>query len=115
MAAALACFPLIGGLIFHIIEKRDDFVRYYAMQSIIFGIGWLLFNIISAILSAIFGAIPAIGGVLVFFWALIAMLVHIGFLVILVIAIIKALTSVRWDIPYIGPLARQQMGGTPAA
>ncbi len=114
VAAALACFPLIGGLIFYIIEKRDDFVRFYAMQSIIFGIAWFLFNIISAIMHAIFHAIPAIGGVLVFFWALVAMLVHIAFLVVLIIAIVKALSGVRWDIPYLGPLARQQMGGRPA-
>jgi len=37
VAAALACFPLIGGIIFYVLEKRDGFVRFYAMQSIIFG------------------------------------------------------------------------------
>ena len=31
VAAALACFPLIGGIIFYILEKRDGFVRFYAM------------------------------------------------------------------------------------
>ena len=46
VAAALACIPLVGGIIFWILEKRDSFVRYYAMQSIIFGGAWLLFNII---------------------------------------------------------------------
>ena len=42
MAAALACIPLIGGIIFYIVEKHDAFVRFYAMQSIIFGGAWLL-------------------------------------------------------------------------
>src|SRR5438045_2308266 len=32
VAAALACIPLIGGVIFYILEKRDEFVRFYAMQ-----------------------------------------------------------------------------------
>src|SRR6476619_4216918 len=77
VAAAIACIPLIGGIIFYILEKRDSFVRFYAMQSIIFGCAWLLFNIVSQVVYAVFGAIPAIGGVLVFFWAIIAALVHI--------------------------------------
>src|SRR5213593_2388106 len=70
VAAAIACIPLIGGIIFYILEKHDSFVRFYAMQSIIFGGAWLLFNIASSILHAIFGAIPAIGGIFVFFWAI---------------------------------------------
>src|ERR1044071_6793921 len=61
VAAALACIPLIGGIIFYIVEKHDGFVRFYAMQSIIFGGAWLLFNIVSRILFLILWSIPAIG------------------------------------------------------
>src|SRR5881394_4358120 len=71
IAAALACIPLIGGIIFYIMEKRDSFVRFYAMQSIIFGGAWLLFNIVSRILFLILWSVPAIGGILVFFWGII--------------------------------------------
>src|SRR5213594_1358748 len=112
VAAAIACIPLIGGIIFYILEKRDNFVRFYAMQSIIFGCAWFLFNIVSAVVHAVFGAIPGIGGILVFFWAVIAALVHLAFLVILIITIVKAFTGVRWDIPYIGPIARKQVEGS---
>src|SRR5437773_4398205 len=112
VAAAIACIPLIGGIIFYIIEKQDNFVRFYAMQSIIFGAAWFLFNIVSAIVHGVFGAIPGIGGILVFFWAIIAALVHLAFLVIMIIAIVKAFTGVRWDIPYIGPIARKQVEGS---
>jgi len=66
---------LIGGIIFYILEKHDSFVRFYAMQSIIFGCAWFLFNIVSAVVHAVFGAIPGIGGILVFFWAIVAALV----------------------------------------
>src|SRR5438477_6938149 len=76
VAAAIACIPLIGGIICYILEKRDSFVRFYAMQWIIFGCAWFLFNIGSAVVRAVFGAIPGIGGILVFFWAVIAALVH---------------------------------------
>jgi uncharacterized membrane protein len=111
VAAAIACIPLIGGIIFYILEKRDNFVRFYAMQSIIFGCAWLLFNIVSTIVHAVFGAIPGIGPVLVFFWAIVAALVHIAFLVIWIIATVKAFSGVRWDIPYVGPIARKQIEG----
>ena len=107
VAAALACIPLIGGIIFYIVEKHDGFVRFYAMQSIIFGGAWLLFNIISRVVFDIFGSIPALGAVLVFLWAIIQALVHLGFLVIMVIAMIKAFSGSRWDIPYVGPMARK--------
>lgn len=112
VAAALATVPLIGGIIFYILEKQDNFVRYYAMQSIVFGAIWILFNIISKIIFAVFGSIPAIGGIFVFFWAILAALVHIVFLVVWIIALVKALTNVRWDIPYVGPIARKQLGET---
>src|SRR6266513_1666480 len=56
VAAAIACIPLIGGIIFYILEKHDNFVRFYAMQSIIFGCAWFLFNIVSAVVHAVFEA-----------------------------------------------------------
>jgi uncharacterized membrane protein len=111
VAAAIACIPLIGGIIFYVLEKHDSFVRFYAMQSIIFGCAWFLFNIVSAVVHVVFAAIPAIGGILVFFWAIIAALVHLAFLVIMIITIVKAFMGVRWDIPYIGPIARKQVEG----
>jgi uncharacterized membrane protein len=111
VAAAIACIPLVGGIIFYILEKHDSFVRFYAMQSIIFGCVWFLFNIVSAVVRAVFWAIPGIGGILVFFWAIVAALVHLLFLVMMIVAMVKAFTGVRWDIPYIGPIARKQVDG----
>lgn len=108
VAAALACIPLIGGIIFYLIEKQNAFVRFYAMQSIIFGGAWILFDIISMIVSSIFGALPALGGFLVVLWSLVAALVHLAFLVVFIITVVKAFTGVKWEIPYIGPIARQQ-------
>src|SRR5216117_1185864 len=61
VAAAIACIPLIGGIIFYILEKHDPFVRFYAMQSIIFGGAWIIFDVISKIAHMILTPIPAIG------------------------------------------------------
>src|SRR5438094_529600 len=61
VAAAIACIPLIGGIIFYILEKHDSFVRFYAMQSIIFGGAWILFAVVYSVAHMILTPIPAIG------------------------------------------------------
>ena len=110
VAAALACIPLVGGLIFYILEKTDSFVRFYAMQSIIFGGIWFLFNLVSWILRGIFWSFPVVGGVFAAMWLFLSALVHLALLVIMIIAMVKAFTGVRWDIPFVGPIARKQTG-----
>jgi uncharacterized membrane protein len=110
VAAALACIPLIGGLVFYILEKHDQFVRFYAMQSIIFGGVWFLFNLASWILHVIFAVIPIVGWAMAGLWIFVSALVHLGLFVIMIIAMVKAFSGVRWDIPYIGPMARKQVG-----
>jgi uncharacterized membrane protein len=113
VAAALACIPLVGGLIFYILEKSDQFVRFYAMQSIIFGGAWLLFNIVVSISHVILGHIPVAGPVFSILLGLISALAHLAFLVVMIIAMVKAFSGVRWDIPFVGPIARKQMGEAP--
>src|SRR5881275_1742140 len=85
IAAALACIPLIGGIIFYVMEKRDSFVRFYAMQSIIFGIAWILVSIACAIVGGLFSAIPIIGVVLNPLWNVVAWLIHLALFVIMVV------------------------------
>src|ERR1700753_2403600 len=77
VAAALACIPLIGGLIFYLLEKHDQFVRFYAMQSIIFGGVWFLFNIASWVLHAVFAVTPGIGWVFSGLWVFLSALIHL--------------------------------------
>lgn len=110
IAAALACIPLVGGIVFFILEKHDSFVRFYAMQSIILGGVYVLCWIIYSILVGILTVIPAIGFffgiILTVAWAL----VRVAVLVLWIIVTVKAFTGVRWDIPYVGPIARKQVG-----
>jgi uncharacterized membrane protein len=110
IAAALACIPLIGGIVFYILEKHDSFVRFYSMQSIILGGAWLLFYIAASVIGLIFRSIPVIAGVLDFFWGIIVGVINIAFVVLWIIATVKAFTGGRWEIPYIGPMARKQVG-----
>ena len=114
VAAAIACIPLIGGIIFYILEKRDSFVRFYAMQSIIFGIAWILISIGCALVSGLLGAIPieVIANILQGLWNMVTWLIYIGLFVIVIVAVVRALGGVRWDIPYVGPIARKQVEGS---
>ncbi|MDQ6938759.1 MAG: hypothetical protein M3119_01225 [Verrucomicrobiota bacterium] len=115
VAAALACIPLIGGIIFYVLEKRDAFVRFYAMQSIIFGGAWIIFSIAYQILHGVFNSIPGLRYVLLLLLGLCWAVITIAFLVIFIITVIKAFSGVIWEIPYIGPVARKQVDGTPVA
>ena len=110
VAAAIACIPLIGGIIFYILEKHDSFVRFYAMQSIIFGGAWILCWIVYLVAHTILGSIPAIGLFFAIILGIAWALISVAFLVIWIVTMVKAFTNVRWDIPYIGPVARRQEG-----
>lgn len=108
IAAALACIPLIGGIIFYILEKEDGFVRFYAMQSIVLGGIWFLFNVVYGIVHLIFASLPFIGVFLVLLWSIVGMLIQLAFVIVWLLATFKAFMNVRWEIPYIGPVARKQ-------
>ncbi|MBA2431304.1 MAG: hypothetical protein H0V56_04220 [Chthoniobacterales bacterium] len=111
VAAALACIPLLGGIIFYALEKNDRFVRFYAMQSIIFGGAWVVFAIIWNVLYSVLAGIPAIGWLFALILWMIWAAWSIGAVIVWVITMIKAFTGTRWDIPYIGPIARAQVDG----
>jgi uncharacterized membrane protein len=110
VAAAIACIPLIGGIIFYILEKHDSFVRFYAMQSIIFGGACILIQIGCGIMAGLFWALPG-GWFFGSLWGIVWWLVNLGLFVIFIVTVVKAFTGVRWEIPYIGPIARKQMEG----
>jgi uncharacterized membrane protein len=114
VAAALACIPLVGGIIFYVLEKVDTFVRFYAMQSIIFGGAWVMFWIVFSIAHAILTPIPAVGALFALLLWIIWAIASLAFLIIFIISVIKAFSGVRWDIPYIGPMARNQVDGPTA-
>lgn len=111
VAAAIACIPLVGGIVFYILEKRNSFVRFYAMQSIILGIAWIILAIGCGILGGVFGSIPGIGDGLRIIWNALSQLIHLAVFVLVVVTMVKAFTGVRWEIPYIGPMARKQGQG----
>src|SRR2546421_2629755 len=109
VAAAIACIPLVGGIIFYILEKHDSFVRFYAMQSIIYGMAWILIHIGCAIVSGLFWHVPGVGWFFGPLWGFVWWLINLALFVIFVVTVVKAFTGIRWEIPYVGPIARKQI------
>lgn len=105
IAALLAyLFGFLGGLIFYLLEKKDRFVRFAAMQSIIFNI---TFFGLYYVLGFIFGTLTvSASGVVVILVNLANAVFWISFLIIWALLMLKAYNKEEWELPIIGPLAR---------
>jgi uncharacterized membrane protein len=96
--AALLCYVLgwITGLIFYLIEEKDEYVRFHAVQSII------IFGAITVV-SIVFGIlflVPFIGPILEgFLW--------IASVALWIILMVKAYQGERFKLPIAGDLAEK--------
>ena len=100
VAAGLSCiFPLIAGIIFLVIEKKNEFIRYWAAQSLIFGGAMFAASIALQVLFAILGAMHL--GFLVVILGLVWLLVCLGAFVLWIVMLIKSFGGQKWDIPFI--------------
>jgi len=90
LAAAISyVFGWLSGLIFFIVEKENVFVRFHAMQSILFSVAWTILVVLLAI--TVVG--PALVSLLFFvFW---------------IILIIKAFQGEEFKLPVIGDMAEK--------
>jgi uncharacterized membrane protein len=97
-AGALAYVTIIPAIIFLIVEpyNRNSYVKFHSWQSIFFCIAAVAVHIVLTL-------IPVIGWILVPF-------VSLGFLVIWIILLLKALKGERFQLPIIGKFAAQQAG-----
>ena len=91
--AGLLCYLgiWITGIVFLVIERKDNFVRFHALQSII------VFGSLS-IFSAILSQIPFIGGIL-------GAVLGIGMFILWVVLMIKAYQGEQYMIPVAGDIA----------
>jgi uncharacterized membrane protein len=93
--AGLLCYVLgwISGLVFFLIEKKNKFVRFHAMQSII------VFGTLT-VASIVLGWIPFIGFV-------ISWIISILALILWIILMIKAFQGEKFKLPWAGNLAEK--------
>jgi uncharacterized membrane protein len=118
VAGALSYIWIVG-VIFFFIEKENRFIRFHAMQSIIFGIANMVIMGVLAVVAVILTFVFSIGGAVVgggigmlvhmlvwliwlLFW-LVAMALLIG----LVLAAVKAYQGKIFKLPVIGNMAEK--------
>ena len=89
------CYLLfwISGLIFLLLEREDDFIRFHAMQSFV---TFLSLNLVAIVVSAI----PIIG------W-IISALINIAIIVLWIVGMIKAYNGEMYKFPVFGDIAEK--------
>ena len=112
-AGICAIFPLIGGTIFYFIEKKDLFVRHWALQGIYLGVAGLAFSIAIKISAAILHwiQIPTISDLLIGLLLLIQLLGDLALTILWILGIIKAFQGQRWEYPYISEQCKKLLPG----
>lgn len=89
----------VTGIILLITEKKNDFIRFHAMQSIIVFGGIILVHIVLAI-------IPVLGWMVLI---VLAPILYIGGFILWVVLMWKAYNGERYKLPYAGDFAERQL------
>jgi uncharacterized membrane protein len=122
VAAALGYIWIVG-LIFFFIEKENKFIRFHAMQSVLYGALWLVVMIALAIISAILAIITGVasaaagdaGGILGMLFSLISLIIWLIVPLIYVGGLIwgalKGYQGQIFKFPIIGNMAEKIAGG----
>jgi len=96
---AVLCYILtwVTGIIFLVLEKENKFVRFHAMQSLVFFVALFIFGIVVQV-------IPILGAILSF------LITPIGIIMWLFL-MYKAYQGERYKLPYAGKFAEEQIFG----
>lgn len=112
IAAALACiFPLVGGVVFFVLDRRDRFVRFYALQSIVLGGVLCAISVVLNICTFILGSLPLIGWVFAKFFGFVAYAAFIGFVILWIPLIWNAYRGKTHEMPFLWAVAKRHIPG----
>jgi uncharacterized membrane protein len=100
-AGLCAIFHLVGGIAFYFIERKDLFVRHWAIQAIFFGAAWTGAVLAISILREIVSPLPGIGFLFKLLFPLLWIIVWFGGGILWVLGIIKAFLGQKWEYPFI--------------
>jgi uncharacterized membrane protein len=108
--AGLICYvPCCIGLVFSvvavIVEKQSRFVRFHALQSLLLHGAAIVVWVGLAAVQMVLGAV-GLGMVGVLIWV-VSMVAGVGLLVVAILLMIKANGGEEFELPVIGPMARQ--------
>ena len=108
--AGLLCYILgiVTGLIFFLIEKSNNVVRFHAAQSILFSgsviVLWILIVILQFVILSISMTLGSI-------FSLLTMLLGLAVFVLWVVLLIKGYSGQKWKLPVIGDMADRMASG----
>ena len=108
MAGALAySLGIITGVLFLVLEpyRRDRFVRFHAMQSILYFVAAVAFGIVWRI---IVGMLMSISGWLALATVPIRLLISLGLFCLWLFLMYQAYSGREFSIPILGPIAKKQ-------
>ena len=107
--ASLLCYICtpITGIIFLLIEKENNDVKFHSWQSLVFGLAYIAVVIMLEILAAILGMIASVLGIIIGFFIPIVMLAAF---IVWIVCMVKAYQGERWRIPVIGDFAAKKAG-----
>jgi len=96
LAAVLAyLFGCVSGVVLLIVERKDDYVRFHAMQSTLTFLAVLIAGLV-------LGSLPIVG------W-LLYRLASAGTFLLWLVLMFKAFTGERYKLPYVGEIAERQL------
>jgi len=103
LAGALAyLLGLVTGIIFFVIEKENRFVRFHAMQSILFCAVWIILGVALAVLMMI----PVVGWIIGILGYLV---VGLGGFILWLFVMYKAFQGEQYLLPVVGEIALRQV------
>lgn len=108
VAAGLACiFPLFGGIAFLFIDRKDPFVRIYALQSIVLGLALLGISLMNDMAHFMFSHIPLLGGMFNWVLALIFAFIGCAWAAVWIGLTGLAFWNKDWKVPYLRATAEK--------
>lgn len=118
IAAALSYIWIVG-VIFYLMEKENGFIRFHAMQSILFGIAntviMMALVLIGVVMTFAFGiggamvggGVGSIVSLLIWLIWLLFWLIGIALLATLIFTAVKAYQGVKFKLPIVGNMAEK--------
>ena len=106
VAALLAyLFGWVGGLIIYLVETKNKYARFHALQSIFLNVAVIVVYIALGIVFGIVGAVPGLGLAMFGLASLIYSVLGLGVLVLWIFLMVKAYQGEKYMLPVIGEMA----------
>ena len=98
------CIGFVWAIVVLIVEKQSRFMRFHALQSLLFLAAWTVVGIglVAATMVAAF-----VAGFLATLIGLLGFPIHLGLLGLNIFLMVKAYGNEEWEIPVVGAMAKQ--------